>query len=61
MNKWILRWRCLFSDRCCYWDHCRLYQRDHFTCNHEKGSWCGACRMFDELDDDCRHYKEKEK
>jgi len=58
MNKWIIGWRQLFSNKCAFCDHCFLYRADHFTCNHEAGSWCGACRTFEEKGEECEHYRD---
>lgn len=57
MNQW---WRSIlsfFTGKCLYYDHCSLYQSNSVSCNEETGSYCGACRMFDELGESCKHYK----
>jgi hypothetical protein len=57
MNSFWRQLKSFFSGKCLYFDHCDLYQADAFVCNKDSGSWCGACRTFDEIGDRSDHYR----
>jgi len=62
MNGFWRQLTSFFSGKCVYYDCCVLYRVDSEACNHDMGSWCGACRSFDEIGEKCAHYrKERDK